>query len=157
MPLSLSNKKRTQPIIRHHSNDSYNPDTRPAAPELIVSRAAGQVKCAKKVIVLPTMEGLCFEKVKHITHLEANGNYTTLHFADGRQVLVCKSLCEVEAQLPTDAFVRLHRSHTVHLRHLKKYVRGKGGHVILQNGASLSVSFGQKDHFMTMLKTYFEN
>lgn len=106
-------------------------------------------------IVLPTMEGLCFEKVKHIAYLEANGNYTVLHFTDGRQILVCKTLGDVEAQLPGTAFVRIHRSHTVHLRHLKKYVRGKGGHVLLQNGVTLTVSAGQKDGFMEALKNYF--
>ncbi len=106
-------------------------------------------------IVLPTMEGLCFEKVKHLAYLEANGNYTVLHFTDGRQVLVCKTLGDVENMLPGAAFIRIHRSHTVHLRHLKKYVRGKGGHVILQNGVTLTVSAGQKDDFMNAIRYYF--
>jgi len=106
-------------------------------------------------IVLPTMEGLCFEKVKHIAYLEANGNYTALHFSDKRQVLVCKTLREVELMLPANAFTRIHRSHTIHLRHIKKYVRGKGGHVMLQNGVTLSVSAGQKEYFLDSLKQFF--
>jgi len=106
-------------------------------------------------IVLPTMEGLCFEKVKHINYLEASGNYTALHFIDRRQILVCKTLREVEQLLPEDAFTRIHRSHTIHLKHLKKYVRGKGGHVMLQNGATLVVSSGQKDLFISAIKQYF--
>lgn len=113
------------------------------------------VKVASGKIVLPTMEGLCFEKIKHIAYLEASGNYTVIHFMDGRQVLVCRTLCDVEAQLPTHSFIRIHRSHTIHLRHLKKYLRGKGGHVLLQNGATLAVSAGQKDTFMEAVKTYF--
>lgn len=106
-------------------------------------------------IALPTMEGLCFEKVKHITYLEASGNYTALHFKDKRQVLVCKTLREVEQMLPERAFARIHRSHTIHLRHLKKYVRGKGGHVLLQNGVTLTVSTGQKEVFLEQVKAYF--
>jgi len=106
-------------------------------------------------IALPTMEGLCFEKVKHITYLEASGNYTALHFKDKRQVLVCKTLREVEQMLPNRAFVRIHRSHTIHLKHLKKYVRGKGGHVLLQNGVTLTVSIGQKEAFLEQVKVYF--
>jgi two-component system LytT family response regulator len=106
-------------------------------------------------IMLPTMEGMCFEKVKHIAYLEASGNYTVLHFTDARQVLVCKTLREVEQLLPEAAFIRIHRSHTIHLRHIKKYVRGKGGYVILQNGVTLTVSSGQKDSFMEALKYYF--
>lgn len=106
-------------------------------------------------IVLPTMEGMCFEKVKHIAYLEASGNYTVLHFLDGRQILVCKTLREVEQLLPENAFVRIHRSHTIHLRHIKKYVRGKGGHVVLLNSVTLTVSAGQKDNFLDSLKQYF--
>lgn len=123
----------------------------PPATEPRPAQASG--KAGK--IVLPTMEGLCFEKVKHIAYLEASGNYTVLHFLDGRQILVCKTLREVEQMLPESAFVRIHRSHTIHLRHIKKYVRGKGGHVVLQNSVTLTVSAGQKDNFLEALRQYF--
>jgi two-component system, LytTR family, response regulator len=106
-------------------------------------------------IVLPTIEGLCFEKIKNITYLEASGNYTMLHFEDGRHILVCKTLRDVEELLPEIAFVRIHRSHTVHLKHLKKYVKGKGGHVVLQNGVTLTVSCGQKDCFVDAIDRFF--
>jgi two-component system LytT family response regulator len=106
-------------------------------------------------IMLPTMEGISFEKIKNILFLEASGNYTVLHFVDGRQTLVCRSLCDIENRLPASAFVRIHRSHTIHLAHLKKYVRGKGGHVVLNNGAILAVSSGQKDYFLEQLERYF--
>ncbi len=67
-----------------------------------------------------------------------------------------RTLREVELMLPASAFVRIHRSHTIHLRHIKKYVRGKGGHVVLQNSATLTVSAGQKDTFLDDLKQYFK-
>lgn len=126
----------------------------PVKPGLGMEPSARTSHSAAKV-ALPTMEGLCFEKVKHITYLEASGNYTALHFKDKRQVLVCKTLREVEQMLPDQAFARIHRSHSIHLKHLKKYVRGKGGHVLLQNGVTLTVSTGQKDHFLEQIKTYF--
>lgn len=115
----------------------------------------GKTAVEAEKIALPTMEGLCFEKVKHIAYLEASGNYTALHFKDKRQVLVCKTLREVESMLPERSFARIHRSHTVHLRHLKKYVRGKGGHVLLHNGVTLTVSAGQKEAFLEQVKEYF--
>lgn len=123
------------------------------SPEHVHPQPRSSGKAGK--IVLPTMEGMCFEKVKHIAYLEASGNYTVLHFLDGRQILVCKTLREVEFMLPEDAFVRIHRSHTIHLDHIKKYVRGKGGHVVLQNSVTLTVSAGQKDNFLDALKHYF--
>jgi two-component system, LytTR family, response regulator len=106
-------------------------------------------------IALPTMEGLHFEKTRHILYLEASGNYTMIHFEDGRQVLVCKTLREVENMVPMEKFVRIHRSHTIQMRHLKKYIRGKGGYVVLQNGATLAVSSGQKEAFLEAIQTHF--
>lgn len=68
---------------------------------------------------------------------------------------MCKTLREMEVLLPERQFVRIHRSHTIHLRHLKKYTRGKGGQVLLQNGTALAVSAGQRDEFLVSLKNYF--
>ncbi|GEM_PF-377270 len=132
----------------------------PLLPDLVRPQNLEQVRVQQPgkagKVVLPTMDGLCFEKVKRIAYLEASGNYTVLHFLDGRQILVCRTLREVELMLPASAFVRIHRSHTIHLRHIKKYVRGKGGHVVLQNSATLTVSAGQKDTFLDALKQYFK-
>ena len=124
-------------------------------PERGFESAVAPTPGQSRKIVLPTMEGFCFEKVKHIAFLEANGNYTTLHFIDKRQILVCKTLREVEQMLPEWSFARIHRSHTIHLKHIKKYVRGKGGHVVLQNGVTLVVSAGQRELFLDTLRLYF--
>ncbi len=107
------------------------------------------------VLVLPTIEGLCFERIRELVFLEASGNYTVLHFVDTRQVMVCKTLRDVEAMLPADAFVRIHRSHCIHLQYIRKYVRGKGGHVVMENGATLVVSAGQREAFLDAVNDFF--
>jgi two-component system, LytTR family, response regulator len=101
------------------------------------------------------MEGLIFEKTKNIMYLEAEGNYTMIHFADKRTLLVCKTLREMEEMLPSTKFVRIHRSHTVHLKFVEKYMKGKSGHIVLTNRKALSVSLGQKDVFIAALHAYF--
>ena len=107
-------------------------------------------------VALPTMEGISFERINHIVCLEAKGNYTSLHFKDGRQILVCKTLREMEFVLKTDwQFVRVHRSYTINLHHLQKYVKGKGGYVVMENGNTINVSTGKKQHFMNALENYF--
>ena len=124
-------------------------------PSISVATAKMKNEKISKKIALPTMEGLSFEKTREILFLEASGNYTMIHFLDGRQVLVCKTLRDIEKMVPTNHFVRIHRSHTIQLRHLKKYIRGKGGCVVLQNGATLAVSAGQKDVFVAVVHAYF--
>lgn len=139
-----------------HSITDANEPNRSAHAASIAPEYNAERKASKK-IVLPTMEGLCFEKVRDIAYLEASGNYTLLHFTDKRQILVCRTLREVEQMLPDEVFARIHRSHTIHLKHIKKYVRGKGGHVVMQNGVTLVVSAGQKDLFLNSLRQYFGN
>ncbi|MGI9160470.1 MAG: LytR/AlgR family response regulator transcription factor [Saprospiraceae bacterium] len=105
--------------------------------------------------MFPTLDGFCFEKIKRIAYLEANGNYTTLHFTDGRQTLVCKTLGDVERLLPRGDFARIHRSHTIHLRHLVKYMRGKGGQVTLKTGVTLTVASNRREDFLSALQQFF--
>lgn len=142
-------------IPLHSITDSDEPNR--SARAIHIAPEYSLTQKASKKVVLPTMEGLCFEKVRDIAYLEASGNYTLLHFTDKRQILVCRTLREVEQMLPEKAFTRIHRSHTIHLKHIKKYVRGKGGHVVLQNGVTLVVSAGQKDLFLNALRQYFGN
>lgn len=129
------------------------PINRPdAAARTEASRAANR---KSRVLILPTTDGLSFERVKNIVYLEAAGNYTTVYFVNGRKVVVCKTLSDVENMLPDRAFVRIHRSHSIHLRYILKYVRGKGGHVVMHEGAQLPVASGQRDAFLAAIHAYF--
>lgn len=107
-------------------------------------------------IALPTMEGIHFEKIKNIVSLEASGNYTVLRFEDKRQLLVCKTLRNMETLLDEhQQFVRIHRSFTINLSKLQKYIKGKGGYVLMENGETVSVSIGKKQAFLNAIKLYF--
>lgn len=121
-------------------------------PELRAIRASA----AHQKIALPTAEGLCFEKIENILFMVAEGNYTTIYFQDGRHTMVCKTLSAIEAMLNNlHQFVRIHRSHTINLNWLKKYVRGKGGYVVMENGENMNVSASRKNAFMEAIERYF--
>jgi len=107
-------------------------------------------------IALPTMEGIHFELVKNIVCLEAKGNYTSIHLEVGKQLLVCKTLMEMEDMLKNSTqFVRVHRSSTINLNKIAKYVKGKGGYVIMDDGSTINVSAGRKTAFFEALKKYY--
>ena len=121
-------------------------------PRYITSRPAGEFR----KIALPTMEGIDFEKIHDIIYLEAKGNYTVIYFKDGRKALVCKTLREMETTLADELqFVRIHRSFTINLNCLKKYVKGKAGYVIMENGQNINISLGKKQDFINRLQYYF--
>ncbi len=107
-------------------------------------------------IALPVSEGFRFERIDKIRHLEASGNYTFIHFQDGQRLLVCRTLQEMENQLThSRSFFRIHRSFIVNTDYLERYVRGKGGYVILEGGANLAVSNAKKHAFLKKLECCF--
>ncbi len=108
-----------------------------------------------KKIALPTAEGFLFEKVKRIVYLEASGNYTTVHFAEGRPLLLSRTLGEMCRILPKERFFRIHRSYVVHLRHIVRYHREKHGSIELSNGKTLSISPNYRQAFLSALSDYF--
>jgi two-component system LytT family response regulator len=109
-----------------------------------------------KKIALPTLEGYLFRKVEKITVLQAQGNYTQLYFDDSSKILVCKTLSNMEEMLSIHPqFIRIHRSYTINLDHIERYVKGKGGYIILENGQSVSVSNSRKAAFFEALETYY--
>lgn len=106
-------------------------------------------------VALPTMEGIHFEEVKSIIALEAQGNYTMLQLENKRKILVCKTLREMEELIRSEAFIRVHRSHTINLNKLAKYIKGKGGYVIMEDGSHINVSAGRKKEFMEAIDIFF--
>lgn len=106
-------------------------------------------------IALPTMDGIQFEDIRNIVCLEAQGNYTFIHLITGKKILVCKTLRDTEDSIRSDAFVRIHRSHTINMHLIVRYIKGKGGYVIMENGASINVSAGRKQEFLEAVNHFF--
>jgi PAS domain S-box-containing protein len=102
-------------------------------------------------ILLPVVDGLLYVNCGEILFCEASGNYTKIHSQDGKKYLVSKSLQEYEKILANHNFFRIHNSYLVNLMAIKKYVRGGGGYVILQNGIELTVSKRKRSGFLARL------
>ncbi|MEL7251333.1 MAG: LytTR family DNA-binding domain-containing protein [Bacteroidota bacterium] len=107
-------------------------------------------------IALPITDGLRFERIENIVYLEAAGNYTFLHFQDGDRLLVCRTLQDMQSRLSAPhRFVRIHRSYIINVDYLERYVRGKGGYVVLEGKVSLTVSNSRRQAFLDWLECYF--
>ncbi len=101
-----------------------------------------------KKISIPTVHGLEFLAVDEILYCQADANYTILYLKDKQQLLVAKTLKEFEALLSESGFFRVHHSHLVNLHAVKKYHKGKGGYLILENGVEIEVSTRRKLDFL---------
>ncbi len=102
-------------------------------------------------IALASAEGLTFLKVKDIIYCKGDGAYTYFFINDGHKITVSKNLKEFEDLLGDKGFYRIHKSFLINLSHMKKYIRGEGGSVVMSNGDSVSVSKRRKESFLTQL------
>ncbi|MGB5005611.1 MAG: response regulator, partial [Ferruginibacter sp.] len=78
---------------------------------------------------IPTLEGLLFFDINDIIHLEANSNYTFIHFSGAPKITASKTLKEFEDILPESIFFRTHHSHLINLNYIKRYIKGDGGQI----------------------------
>ena len=48
-------------------------------------------------------------------------------------------------------FVRVHNQYLINLRHVKKYIKGEGGTVVMNDDAQIEVARRRKDDFLAEL------
>jgi len=102
-------------------------------------------------IALPSSEGIDFISAKVIIRVEADRAYSNFYLDSGKRIMVSKPLKEYEALLEACNFFRIHKSHMVNLNHLDKYIKGKGGYVIMKDGSHVDVSVRKKDELLRKL------
>lgn len=103
-------------------------------------------------IALPTAEGLELFKFQDILRCEADRSYCVFHIVGNRRIVVSKSLKEFEEVLKSANFIRVHKSNMINLHHVTKYLKGKGGSIVLTDGSMLSVAVRKKDYVLSRLQ-----
>jgi len=108
-------------------------------------------KSQEEKIAIPTNEGLEFIPIKNILHIESSSNYSKIFLTDGKNILVTKLLKDFEDILEPYHFFRVHNSHLINLAYIKKYIRGEGGQVEMQNGDVIDVARRKKEEFIRLI------
>jgi two-component system LytT family response regulator len=99
-------------------------------------------------IAIPTVEGLLFFNISDIICLEAKSNYTAIYFSHHPSLVASRTLKDFEELLPTDLFFRTHHSHIINLQYIKRYIRGEGGQIEMENGEYVMVSRRKKEELL---------
>jgi len=99
-------------------------------------------------IAIPSLEGLQFIDITDIIYLEAESNYSFIYLQTGTRITVSKTLKDFEELLPSHTFIRIHHSYIINKNHVRKYLKGEGGHVLMSNGKLLDVARRKKEDFM---------
>src|SRR4029078_5054356 len=100
-------------------------------------------------IAIPGVEGLTFIDIKNIIRCEADGNYTHIYLLQRQKITSSRNIKEFEELLPETIFFRIHNSHLVNLNHIKKYFKGRGGYVVMEDDATIEVASRRKDNFLS--------
>ncbi len=104
-----------------------------------------------RIIALPVSDGLEMVHVNEIVLCESDSNYTTLHTRDGKRLVISRTLKEFEDLLLGDHFQRIHNSYLVNINHIKKYIRGDGGEVVVSNDMTIPVARRKKQELLDSL------
>lgn len=109
----------------------------------------------KMKLCIPSMKGFEVLEIQDILYIEADSNYSNLHLVDKRIICASKPMHEYATVLEDCNFLRIHKSFVINLDHVKNYIRGEGGTVVLTNGKEVEVSRRKKDVLMQRMKEYF--
>lgn len=89
-----------------------------------------------------------------VVMLKSDKSYTTIYLSSDQEIIVSKTLKEVEKKFQFPQFYRVHNSYLINLNHVKEYLKGLGGELIMTNGQTASISRTKKAELFT--KLYFD-
>lgn len=96
-------------------------------------------------IAIPTTKGYELEKISNILYCEGMDNYSKIITIQGKEIVMSKTLKYLEEALPTNVFIRIHKSTLVNLNYVVNYSRDNGYSVLMTNGKQLQVSFRKNE------------
>lgn len=99
-------------------------------------------------IALPSKEGLVFIKLADIIRCEASAGYTHIFLKGAEKVISSRNIKEYEDLLPDSLFFRVHNAHLINLNFVKKYHKGRGGYIEMDDGALIEVASRRKDDLL---------
>lgn len=104
-------------------------------------------------IAVPSKGGMDILEADNILRCASESNYTHLYLMDGRRMVVTKTLKEVEAMLPAKRFMRIHHSHLINLKGVRKIWKEDGLlSVELKDGSRCPVSRSRKEAFLAVFR-----
>jgi two-component system LytT family response regulator len=99
-------------------------------------------------IALPLINGLIFTPVQEIIYLHAKGAYTDVHLQNGQTHTAGRTIKDFEELLPSESFFRVHNSYLININHVKRYNKGRGGLLEMEDGALIEVSTRRRNEFL---------
>lgn len=124
--------------------------------DILMHNLQSKDSAQKMKICIPSLKGFQVVNLSEIVYCEASTNYTNFHFTNRPVICASKPIHEFESLLEDSGFLRIHKSFVINLEHVKEYIRGEGGTVILSNGHDVEVSRRKKELFINRMKAFYK-
>ncbi|MFA8450968.1 MAG: LytR/AlgR family response regulator transcription factor [Bacteroidales bacterium] len=102
-------------------------------------------------IKIATSNGFEILNTEEIIHIEACGSYTVICLKNGEQVVVSKSIKEINDLLLPYGFYRSHRSHIINLNHIRRFTTENDGEVVMNDNSHIPLSRRKRSDFIALL------
>lgn len=93
-------------------------------------------------------------RISDIVYIESEGEYVRMHLADGSTITTLFRLKNMETTLPSDSFMRVHRSYIVNLRAIRSYIKGR---IYLNDTEYVPIGENYKEAFQNYIRKNFRN
>lgn len=114
-----------------------------------------QLHQAEQSITIAQSSGCFRVNICDIQYIRAESNYSRIYMTDGRQYFLSRTLKSLEAQLPTEAFVRCHKSFLV-ARNAILALHGVTAEIGLTTGIRLPVARSRRKEIRQVFKPHMQ-
>ena len=140
-----------QQAIERVQNSSFNTESANAIKKVVNWRNRNQFP-----LKVPWEGGFKIVDREKIIRIESDNSYSTLYVEEENPYVVSKSIGQLELELKSAMFFRIHNSHIINLNYLSSFSNHYGGLITLKNGKELPLARRRvqkfKDHVAQLTK-----
>ena len=145
----VHNKELVEAVEKHLQKNNQSETQQRIG--LLLDNVNAEKKGSSGKIALATKESIEFVEPAEIIVCSSDSNYTMVYLVDGRKQLISKTLKDFEEMLLPLNFYRPHNSHLINLNLVHKYMRERGGYLVMKNQMKIPVSKGRREGLLEKL------
>ena len=135
--------------VDHHLKGNFRDAVKQLGAMLTHIRKSNDLAFQK--IAFSTLNSYELVSLENIIVCESSSNYTHVYLNSGKQLIVSKTLKEIEEMLAMLPFFRVHHSFLVNLQFAVRYIKGEGGFLVLNNDMTVPVSRSKKEELLKII------
>ena len=128
------------------------PDAQEPAQPIAAPEVEAKEEPQQEYISVKADYKLSLIRLDEILYIESEGEYVRIHLESGQKITTLYRIKNMEAELPSDRFMRVHRSYIVNLKAIRSYMRGR---IYISEECHIPIGENYKENFQAYIgKTY---